>query len=90
MALKFNIIKYKRTINPNIIRYQPKTLKSLFLIYPIRNLIAIIETTKATIIPVSNINNSVAEKPNPNFNNFNALAPNITGIDKKNEYSVAI
>jgi hypothetical protein len=42
-----NKIKNAITITPSTIRYQPKALKSLFLMYLIRNLIAIIETIKA-------------------------------------------
>lgn len=48
------------------------------------------ETTKATTIPVNNIVISIPIKANPNFISFNALAPNIIGIDIKNEYSAAI
>ena len=45
---------------------------------------------KATIIPVNNTVNSKFVNSIPNFANFKTLAPNITGIDKKNEYSAAI
>src|SRR5690554_6245785 len=54
-----------------------------------KNLIDITETIKATIIPVNKTPISMPVNLKPNFTNFNALAPNITGIDKKNEYSVA-
>ena len=64
-------------------RYQPNTLKSCFLMYPIKNLIAKIETKNATNVPVPNIIASADVKTNPNFNIFNKLAPNITGIAKK-------
>lgn len=49
-----------------------------------------IETIKATAIPVNNIATSIPVKLKPNLSSFKALAPNITGIDKKNEYSAAI
>ena len=78
------------TTIPNTILYQPKALKSFFLIYPNKKRIAIMETTKATIIPVNKIPISKAEKSKPNLSNFNTLAPNITGIERKNEYSAAI
>ena len=58
--------------------------------YLIKNLIAITETTNATIIPVNNIATSAPVKSNPNLINFIKLAPNIIGIDIKNEYSAAI
>ncbi|KAF5045015.1 hypothetical protein DSECCO2_485670 [anaerobic digester metagenome] len=54
-----------------------------------RNLIAITETTNATVITVSNTAISVPVKHKPNLTSFNALAPNITGIERKNEYSAA-
>lgn len=41
-------------------------------------------------MPVKSIIISFCEKSNPNFTSFNALAPNITGMDKKNENSAAI
>ena len=74
---------------PRIMRYQPKTLKSCFLIYPIKNLITITETIKAVIIPVNNIINSFPEKEKPNFKIFKRLAPSITGIAKKKVNSAA-
>ena len=83
------IIKYNRTTIPKTIRYQPKTLKSCFLIYPIRNLITITETTNAVIIPVKRIINSFPLKEKPNFTIFSRLAPNITGIAKKKVNSAA-
>ena len=43
-----------------------------------------IETTNATIIPVKRMAISIPEYVNPNFNIFKRLAPNITGIAKKN------
>lgn len=70
-------------IRPKTILYQPKALKSFFLIYPNKNLIAITDTINATIIPVNNKATSMPVKLKPNFISFNALAPNITGIDKK-------
>lgn len=47
------------------------------------------ETIKATAIPVNRMTISSLVKLNPNLTNFRALAPNITGIDRKNEYSAA-
>ena len=47
------------------------------------------DTTNATSIPVINKLNSNPVKPKPNLYSFKALAPNITGIDRKNEYSAA-
>ena len=81
--------KYARTIIPNTMRYQPNTLKSCFLMYPIKNLIAKIETKNATNVPVPNMIASAYVKTNPNFNIFNKLAPNITGIAKKKVNSEA-
>ena len=51
---------------------------------------AITDTIKATVIPVIKTANSKFVNSKPNFISFNILAPNITGIDKKNEYSAAI
>ena len=70
-------------------RYHPNTLKSCFLIYSIKNLIAKIETTNATNDPRANVINSALVKANPNLTSFNKLAPNITGIAKKNVNSDA-
>lgn len=75
---------------PKIILYHPNALKSLFLIYFIKNLIATTDTKNATIIPVNKTTNSKLVKSKPNLISFKALAPNIIGIDKKNEYSAAI
>ena len=64
------------------------------MIYPIKNLITIIETINATAIPINKIISSPLEKANPtlaiNFTTFNRLAPNITGIAKKNVNSAAV
>ena len=57
--------------------------------YPIRNLIAITETTNATTIPTIRIINSVPVKENPNLRSFRRLAPNITGIPRKKVNSAA-
>ena len=54
-----------------------------------RNLITRIDTTKATIIPVSRIATSIPVKWKPNCTIFSKLAPNITGIAKKNVNSAA-
>jgi len=51
---------------------------------------AITETIKATTIPVTNTASSIPVNSKPNFTSFKALAPNITGIYRKNEYSAAI
>lgn len=48
-----------------------------------------IETTKATTIPVNKMASSKKEKEKPNLKSFKALAPNITGIDRKKENSAA-
>ena len=66
------------------------TLKSCCLIYPIRNLIANIDTPNDTIHPSIRKPNSAAENANPNFNSFRRLAPNITGIARKNVNSAAV
>lgn len=71
-------------------RYQPNALKSLFLMYLNKNLIDITETTNATAIPTRRTAASIPVKLKPNLNNLSALAPNITGIERKNEYSAAI
>ena len=51
------------------------------------------DTKNATSMPKNRIPNSVAEKLNPTFNmyfkNLKPLAPNMTGIARKNEYSAA-
>ena len=82
-------IKYAITMIPSTIRYQPNTLKSCFLMYPIKNLIAKIETKKATNVPVPSVIASAPVKSNPNFTIFSKLAPNMTGIAKKNVNSEA-
>jgi hypothetical protein len=50
----------------------------------------ITETAKATVSPIVKITISILVKSNPNFISFNVLAPNMIGIDMKNEYSTAI
>lgn len=57
--------------------------------YPIKNLIAITDTTNATIIPVKRMPISIPVKLKPNLKSLRKLAPNIIGIERKNEYSVA-
>lgn len=49
-----------------------------------------IETTKATIIPVKSIIISEPVKTNPNFSILSKLAPNITGMARKNVNSAAM
>ena len=56
----------------------------------IRNFIANIDIIKAVTNPTISIINSWLVNTKPNFNNFNKLAPNITGIAKKNVNSAAI
>ena len=48
-----------------------------------------IETTNDTIVPMDSIIISGPVNARPNFNNFNKLAPNMTGIAKKNVNSAA-
>ena len=79
--------KYTITSRPSIIRYTPNALKSFFLIYPSKNLIATIDTRNDTTIPTISTINCVDVNARPNFTIFNKLAPNITGIPKKNENS---
>ena len=59
------------------------------MIYPIKKRITKIETINATSIPTIKIKNSINEKLNPKRTIFNKLAPNITGIAKKNVNSAA-
>ena len=59
------------------------------MIYDIKNLIANTDTTKATTNPTTNNISSFPVKLNPNLSSFNALAPNITGIARKNVNSAA-
>ena len=49
-----------------------------------------IETTKEKIQPAMRIANSSGVKLKPNPINFRKLAPNITGMERKKEYSAAI
>ena len=72
-----------------MMRYQPKTLKSCFLIYCIKNLITTIEDTKAVIKPTTIIHISIELKTSPNLANLKTAAPNITGIAKKKVNSAA-
>ena len=70
-----------------MIRYQPKGLKSCFFTKLTRNLIAAMETKKATIMPVKRIISSDKVKLKPNLSSLTALAPNMAGIARKNENS---
>ena len=81
---------HRRTTTPRTIRYQPNTIKLCFFMYPIKNLITNIETTNATIIPIMSIADSYPVKWKPNLTSLRRLAPNITGIARKNVYSAAI
>ena len=77
---------------PSTMRYHPNTLKSCFLIYPIRNLITSIDTTNATAQPVSRIAHSMPPSAIPlsrYFAIFKRLAPAMTGIAIKNVNSAA-
>lgn len=60
--------------------------------YPIKNLIAKIDTKNATTQPTIKSTGSIPVNPPPSTKNFKilrALAPNITGIAKKNVNSAA-
>ena len=84
--------KYKITAIPRIIRYTPNALKSCFLIYDTKNLIASIDITKDTTQPTNKMIISSVVKVRPsakNLSSFMALAPNIAGIPKKKENSAA-
>ena len=78
---------------PKAIRYQPKDSKLCFLTKDIKNLIATIETAKATSVPVKRITISVVLRVKPSIKNalnaFKAEAPAITGIARKKENSAA-
>ena len=47
------------------------------------------DTTNATIIPVKRMPNSYPLNAKPNFSTFKRLAPNMTGIARKNVNSAA-
>lgn len=67
-------------------------MKLCFLTKFIKNLIANTETINDTTIPISKIINCPIENILPsrkNLNIFSPLAPNITGIARKNENSAA-
>lgn len=81
--------KYNNTAAPSTMRYQPNTLKSCFLIYPIRNRITKTDTKNATTIPTSKMTSSLLVNVPPNLTSFKRLAPSITGIAKKNVNSAA-
>ena len=57
--------------------------------YPIKNLIAATDTKNDTTHPKINSENSANVKWKPNLTNFKKLAPNITGIARKNVNSAA-
>lgn len=57
--------------------------------YPSNNLIVTIDTTNAVTIPTARIIISFPLKLKPNPTSFKKLAPNITGILRKNENSAA-
>ena len=81
--------KYTITSRLFIILYTLFVLISFFLIFLSNNLIVTIDTRKDTTIPTISTINSVVVNARPNFTIFNKLAPNITGIPKKNENSAA-
>ena len=77
---------------PKIMRYQPNTLKSCFLIYPIKKRITKTETRKATNVPTNKIVSSVPVRETPlpiNLTIFSKLAPSMTGIARKKVNSAA-
>ena len=77
---------------PSTIRYQPKALKSCFLIKPIRNRMASMETIKEITMTTSRIPSSGPEKAaalHQKDQNFYAAAPSIAGIARKKENSAA-
>ena len=74
---------------PSTILYQPKTLKSCFLIYPIKKRSTYSDTTKDTTVPITRSISSRDVNAKPNFTTLSRLAPNITGIARKNVYSAA-
>lgn len=71
--------KYIATTAARAIRYQPKILKSCFLMKDIRKRIDTIDTKNATNIPVSSTAHSIAVKCRPKLMSLIALAPNMTG-----------
>src|SRR5699024_9766727 len=81
--------KYPSTSTPSTILYQPKALKSCFLIYPIRNLIARMDTTQATTTPVTSIRISPEVNVKPNFKSYRMLTTNISSISRNNVNSAA-
>lgn len=48
-------------------RYQPNTLKSCFLMYPIRNLMTRTDTANATTVPIPSTSSSSPVNEKPNF-----------------------
>ena len=82
-------IKYPKTKIPSPIRYHPNTLKSCFLIYPIKNRITITDTANATAIPTARIIHSLPLNEKPDFASFRMLAPNMTGMARKKVNSAA-
>jgi len=81
--------KYISTTAPSRMRYHPKTLKSCFLIYPIRKRSTNRDTIKDTTVPVTSRVSSREVKAKPNFTTFRRLAPNMTGMARKKVYSAA-
>ena len=78
---------------PKPILYQPKDSKLWRRTKFIKNLITIIETRKATTVPVKSTIHSVKLRVKPSstnaLNTFKADAPSITGIARKKENSAA-
>ena len=81
--------KYTSTTIPSTMRYHPNILKLCFLIYPMRNRSTNRDMTKDTTVPVISSASSADVNSKPNFTTFSRLAPNITGIARKNVYSAA-
>ena len=77
---------------PRQMRYQPKGLKSCLRTKPVSQLMAARDTTKATTRPTPMMAHSSATMVLPastNFTILSRLAPNMTGIARKNVKRVA-
>ena len=87
--IHFASIKYASTAIPRIIRYQPNTLKSCFLTKLIKKRMMSSEDTNAVIVPMPRIISSVDVNAKPNLRILSRLAPNMTGMARKNVNSAA-
>ena len=85
--------KNASTATPRIMRYTPNAVKVWRRTKPMSHLMATIETTNATRQPTAMMAISLAPNVPPSnttyFTSLSALAPNITGIAKKNVNSAA-